>query len=365
MRNNSKIITLTLLIVLIGAIFVFRERFGFIFNYLLASSTISSNEEIVGDGGFGNSLTISPSGALGISFINERGELIFAHKIKNHWEREVVDSHILPGNATSVAFDKKGNPNILYISPSNLQKPVKPSETGNSFCLKLATKVNKGWEIKKVFNSAALSSNLLFDRNNICHISFWSPLKGLMYAKKINEKWNIETIDGGRVGWWNSLALDKDQHPYISYFDFGNKNLLFIFFNGEKWKKEVVDFGPDIGRWNSISLDKKDIPYISYFDQSNGLKYAKRVKGGWEIEIIDKKGSERAEIALDKSDNPIILYIQGKNLNLAKKSGYSWQTRTIASGKIGDHSLLIDKKGNIHILWQDLTSGRLKYTILK
>ena len=371
---------------------IFGENLKFAAGQFLASINIYSKSEIIDSGGFGNSFALSSGGSPAASYINEKEGLIFAEKkAEGGWKKEIVDFEAFAGNATSLAFDGKGDPNILYIDFE--EEPSVLYGAGKNFSLKLAIKINDNWQIEKIFNSAALSCNLIFDENNTTHISFWSPLKGLMYGKKINGKWKIETVESVGVGWWNDLALggaDKEKF-YISYYDFNSKDLLCAFFDDARWQKEIVDFEGDVGRFNSIFADKENNPHISYFDEENSnLKYAIRTDSGWEIETADKEGGERTNILLDEKCNPVISYISSfsgeaeikflsedqveKNLNekkdfrvnennfrLARKNGYIWQIRNIDSGEIGDNSFLIDNNGNIHLLWQNMLSNELKY----
>jgi hypothetical protein len=359
MKQNLKIIisillTLLIFIIFLFSVLVFQGKIG---PSLLAALfwQITNETEIIGDDGFGNSLCLDRLQNPAVSFLNKENELFFAQRVNGRWQKEIVAHDAQAGHQTSLAFDKEGKPNILYIS--------------NNFSLKLATKINSHWKIEKIYENAALSPNLIFDKDNIPHISFWSPYKGLMYGKKIDGKWRIELVDGGKVGWWNSLALDDKALPHISYFDFENKDLLYIFFDGTKWKKEIVDFEGDVGRFNSLILDKENLPHISYVEENFatkpccGVKYAEKEKDGWKIEKVDfERGAEKTKIAF--FDNTFyISYFDGK-FKLAKKINNSWQIYTIAlkGNQGGDTSIFVDKNGKLYLIWQDFDNGKLKYT---
>ena len=361
MKENFKILILVLVIVLGFSIFFLNKKIRFFSGGLfLASPKDFLDIEIIDNGGFGNSLALSLEKNPAVSFLDEERGLIFIQKLGGKWQEEIVDKEALAGNDTSLAFNSKGEANILYID--------------KNFSLKLATKINQEWKIEKIVDGAALSLNLLFDKEDNPLISFWLTSKGaLAFAKKVNSKWQIEIVDSGEVGWWNDLALDKNQNPHISYFDFKNKDLLYAFFDGLCWRKEVVDFEEDVGRWNSILVQGDEV-YISYFDEGNAkLKYAKKGKGGWEIESIDKSDTtgERTNIAQDEDGNLYISYfdLSYSDFKLAKKAkdDKKWQTFTIdEKGEVGgDNSLLIDKEGNIFLSWQDLSHKKLKYSVCK
>lgn len=43
--------------------------------------------------------------------------------------------------------------------------------------------------------------------------------------------------------------------------------------------------------YNSLALDSNDCPHISYCDATSGdLKYARWTGSGWEIEVVDSEG---------------------------------------------------------------------------
>lgn len=356
MRNNLKFIVIALLLILILGVSISRTKINFSLKSLLASLEISDKIEIIGNDGFNNSLTLDIKENPSVSYIDETRGLIFTKRDNAGWKEEVVSVDALAGNQTSLAFDSNGAPYILY--------------TDKNFSLKMAGKKDDKWEIEKIYDDTAISSNLVIDKTNTPHIAFWETSKvALIYGKKAQGKWEIETVENGKVGWWNSLALDQDNYPRISYFDFGNKDLLYVFFDGKSWKKETVDFEGDVGRYSKLVLDSEGNSYITYFDEKNGnLKYAKRVNGGWELEKVNSEGISdgKSSIVLDANRNPFILFfdLTDKNFKLIKKIENSWQTtNTSIKGEAdGDRFLALGMDGKLHLLVQDLVEKKLKYS---
>ena len=78
------------------------------------------------------------------------------------------------------------------------------------------------------------------------------------------------------VGNYCSLALDNDNKPHISYYDYTNGDLKYTRWDGSTWQIETVDSTGDVGSYTSLALDKDNNPHISYYDSPNGyLKYAR------------------------------------------------------------------------------------------
>lgn len=340
----SKKILIFIIFILVFGVFFFGRNY---YSNLLASLTYRRNIEDVGDEGFGNSLVLNSKGEPMIAYATEENKLVFKKKVDNNWQEEIVSNNAFPGNKISLAVNSSGEVYILYIA--------------KDASLNLAHKKEGGWYSEKIFDSAALSCNLVFDENDVLHISFWSPQKGLAYGVLEKNNWKIDIVDYGQVGWWNSLAIDKKQNPHISYFDFKNKNLLYLFFDGKRWQKEVVDKEGEVGSWNSIVVDSDGNPKISYFDETSGnLKFAQKTIGGWLIEKVDKDGivGERTNIILDKSQKPIICYdgLSDNTFRIAKKTDNGWDivivdredratNRQIKGEEGGDNSLTIDNNG--------------------
>ena len=123
--------------------------------------------------------------------------------------------------------------------------------------------------------------------------------------------WNIQTVDSeGRVGERNSIALDSNNYPHISYYDYNRRDLKYARWNGTSWDIETVDSEGSVGEYNSIALDSSNYPHISYFDSwHRGLKYARWDGISWDIETVDTYYvGEWTSIALDNNNYPHISY---------------------------------------------------------
>ena len=81
--------------------------------------------------------------------------------------------------------------------------------------------------------------------------------------------WYKQTVDcnGQSVGLETSLALDSSDYPHISYYDQGNGNLKYAFWDCSHWNIQTVDSEGNVGRGSSIALDSSDYPHISYVNR--------------------------------------------------------------------------------------------------
>ncbi len=169
------------------------------------------------------------------------------------------------------------------------------------------------------------------------------------------------------VGYFSSIALDSDQYPHISYADYGNGNLNYIYWGGAEWTIQTVDDGEDVGYSTSIAIDENDHPHISYLDFGNfDLKYASWSGSTWMIETVDSQGDVgyQTSMDLDSDGNPHISYVDVTNLDLkyATWTGSDWIIETIDTGYIVHKtSIAVDSEDNPHIAYDDYITGNLKY----
>ena len=76
----------------------------------------------------------------------------------------------------------------------------------------------------------------------------------------------------GTVGEYNSLVLDDEEHPHISYFDESNSALKYAYWTGAAWAKEILDNDGYTGAYGSLALNEEDDPLVAYRGD-NRLRY--------------------------------------------------------------------------------------------
>ncbi|MEM3432778.1 MAG: hypothetical protein QXU79_00685 [Candidatus Micrarchaeaceae archaeon] len=145
---------------------------------------------------------------------------------------------------------------------------------------------------------------------------------------RLSYTWFIETVD--EDGDYNpSIALDSSGTPHIAYGSYGY-GLRYAHRVGGIWQKEVIEGGTHKGYADvSLVLDALDHPHIAYWEyMSSTLRYAWNDGTDWYTETIDTRG-ERTSMALDTEGRLHLAYFAGGELRYALRSGTTWYTETV------------------------------------
>jgi len=226
------------------------------------------------------------------------------------------------------------------------------------------------WLIETVDSTGMVGSHnsIALDNNNYPHISYLGNAD-LKYAKWTGLEWSIETVDSvGSAGYNSSIALDSNYYPHISYWESSGGDLKYARWTGSGWSTETVDSADDVGMYSSLALDSNNYPHISYYDRTNSdLKYARWTGSAWLIETVDSAGivGSCTSIVLDSNNYPHISYCHGGNgdLKYAKWTGSSWLIETVDSADYvgGYTSIALDGNDYPHISHFNNTNTDLKY----
>ena len=206
----------------------------------------------------------------------------------------------------------------------------------------------------------------MVDARGVQHFSYAN--NGLKYAYRNGSSWVVQYVDlSPRVGWWNSLAVDKSFHPHISYYDETNQDLKYAYHNGTAWQIQTVDSGGSIGQYTSLALDASDHPHITYYDLTNfKLKYATYNGSAWQFQVIDD-GGPFGSLAIDSGGVLHVSYIdRDAKLRYAFRIATSWTIRTNLDPGARQFwktstSLAVDQFSTPHIAYRDDNAGALKY----
>jgi hypothetical protein len=195
------------------------------------------------------------------------------------------------------------------------------------------------------------------------------------YASSNGTGWNIETLEGGSVG---SFALDSVGNPHVCFlvnpwvpkFQFV---WCYSFFDGSRWHTSTIDENGDFGSC-SLALDSNGNPRVIYDgceyispDHSvtaTSLRYAYLIGEKWNIQTVSTSGNVAGSnsLALDSTNKPHILFLDGETLEYAALTGLDWTTQVIDQKVKYSPSLVLDSSGNPHVIYNDRES--LKYAVL-
>ena len=323
-----------------------------------------------GDVGANSSLALDSSGNPHLTYSNNtHSDLKYAYWIQGNWTIETIEKGGTVGTSTSLALDASDNPHVSYDE----------YPTGG---IKYASWNGSTWSVQSLDPNGAYSS-LALDTNAAPHISYcfyWAnyipPCNELRYAHYTGGNWEFETVaSGGWLGEYNSLALDNNGNPHISYFDFTGTALKYAYKTGANWNIETIDAGVLLEQATSLALDAQGNPHVSYavtydYDVQNNvrdLRYAHRTANGWVVETVDGDGfvGMYSSLALDQSGKPHISYFDRTQdaLKYASRTGKRWVTEIVdASGSVGKFtSLALDSGDRAHISYQAQDRQALKY----
>lgn len=200
------------------------------------------------------------------------------------------------------------------------------------------------WDLTPVDQSGYVGrwTSIAVDEDDYGHISYYDFTNwALKYAWYDGSDWNTTTIDDYEgdtiVGEYTSIALSYQGAPQVlyvdvSWYDRTQGNLMHCHFpHGDPpGYIGIVDSNNDVGGYTSIALDSDNVPHISYYDFTHtALKHAWLTPTGWTSEVVDNDGDvgKYTSIAIDGSDHLYISYYCDDNhddLKCAIYNGSQW-----------------------------------------
>ena len=222
------------------------------------------------------------------------------------------------------------------------------------------------WESEVITSEPGFwEASLALDQGNNPHVSYrlyhvdngGVQYDKMLYSYKDAQGW-VSSIFDNDGGAYESLAIDSQGRPHISYFDQQSEDLVYTYLDGNHWQAQIIDQHDrdPVGGFTSIVLDENDNPRISYIDWTRPyrIKYASNDGSTWDItEFPGWLG--RTSLTLDSSGNPHI----AAGGEYGYWDGSSWQISAFTSDSgIGWLSIELDSAGNPHIAYSD---GMVKY----
>ena len=303
--------------------------------------------------------------------------LKYAYEDKNGWHIQTIESTASgSGYYVSLVLDSKGNPHLVYEDIFG---------DGNPYTLRYAYYNGTTWQFTNLTTS--YPGNTRGDNTVFCNlvlyqdqprISFYNETSGdIVYMYQNGTNWVSENAakDGG---YYNSLAIDSSGNPEISYYSispssgFGSLRYAKRSSSGT-WQVQIVDNSADnVGQWNSIDIDSNDNPYISYIYNDGSLRYASWNGTQWNTDenvsssvpspyLISSLPSTDCKLILDQSNSPLIAYedVVSTDLEYAYYEGGSWISMGInnVNGTNGWISLTSNSMGVPYISYETATTN--------
>jgi len=316
-------------------------------------------------------MVIDNDGNFHIGYHDEsRGAVRYAFRSKNEleWHTMQVDAG---GSALSLAVDSAGRPHFAYAGEY---------EHGLRYAHWDGTKWSKQTidpERIAFWNSIQLS------REGLPRISYYQRLwqdstyaLHLKYASFDGKAWFTETVDPeSATGKFNSLALDSEGNPHISYSDVDRGDLRYVYWDGSQWHYSAPDSHRASDGWvglaNCIVIDPNNRAHIAYLDVDHRkVKYTHWTGKKWETEFVDQligraDNIDRISLKLDRDDRPHMVYYDSGlgMLKYAVRLDDGWHIERIdPSPQTGLHpSLSLDNGGRAFVSYYDMANGALRF----
>ena len=307
----------------------------------------------------------------------------YAYFDGNSWQTKTLVSlekwGIVQG---SLALDPDDHPHISYSSYYHGINDY------NNWELKYAYFDGNSWQVTTVDQQMVrtnisygvnYANSLALDSNNRPHISYVytkieTGLESVNYAYFDGNSWQGETLSSGKFGQYHgsSLALDSNGRPQISYYDYYAQELKYIYFDGNAWQTTTVDQGNRVINF-SLALDHLDRPHIGYLVEHplenvfyTEVRYAYFDGASWQVTTLDSKGGFYISLDLDPNDNPHLAYSDWDAIKYAYLHTSQWEISSVdIDSHVGSYSsIALDSKDRPYIIYQKVYPDmvELKYT---
>jgi len=283
------------------------------------------------------------------------------------WTKEVADTS---GRSMSLAADAEGNVHMSYgAAEGRLKYAFRPAGP------------NSKW-FAMVLGGGVAYTNLKVDAQNnphICSTYLSLPLRYFHYDGKNWTSQEIAPEDTNAVPLACSVAISSDGTPRLSWYRLVSgehmyAHLRYAELREGAWMMRTVDYDMQTGKWNSMILDSQGNPIISYDAFVKGLMKIGRWNGTeWAISVVDSRGAHGTDYSLGMGSSVVmdakgfihVVYYSDSELRHAWKDENSWKVEVVdritPTGAATDYrsSILVDRDGILHVSYEDF--GVLKH----
>jgi hypothetical protein len=290
------------------------------------------------------------------------------------WRVDTVDK-AGAGMFSSMKADTAGNLHVAYI----------PAIDGHPLMYAFWDHKLQKWFTMKVSNVASFCT-LALDSKQHPHISYADHGTGLgaklRHAWWDGNKWQVIPItvqSGAVVAYYTSIALDKNDKPMFSFYDYADPGNNFrlrmraVMWMGDYFEADTVDAQGGSGKYNSLAIDSQGTAHLAYANvkyESSSLRYATWNGAEWKTQYLEgAPGSPTvtASVALilDSKDTPHITYslLEKKEVKYATRVDGKWRTEPVAplrkEAYPDRNGIALDPDGNPYISYYDAGTGAL------
>lgn len=358
MIEHTKPTTAILSLALAFCIFASGAAYG--------GGTTSTEKIDTGNMFYNPSIAVGNNDEPNICYEDSTGNLVFAEKIENGWDKVIIETLADNSFAASLDIDQDGNPHISY--------------TVKDVGLKYAMRKGSDWAISVVDGGYVGASSLAIDPKGFVHISYIDGTNHtLKYARQTGSSWQIEIVemfDNDTNVIYNEIEIDSDENPHIIYsYQMGwlpDSDMVIRYAQRQigDWAIETISTqGQSVP--TSFCLDSNDHPNVVLW--SVQLSYAVKTDEGWQIELVPSTLSYMSSdsLAFNSKNEPILCYFDPENrtVNVATRSGQRWNVSELYHSKLLGQwvsiSPVLDSKDNYHILLEDTVNFELFYLYVR
>jgi hypothetical protein len=273
----------------------------------------------------------------------------------------------------TLRLDSKQRPHISYADHgTGLGARLRHAEwDGNSW--KVTPITIQAGAVVAYYTGLALDAN---DKPFFSYYDYADPGNNFRLRMRsvfwIDDHWEARTVDAqGGSGKFNDAVIDSAGRPQIAYANVKaeTSGLRYAIWNGSSWMTEILEGGAGPVPVFSVAmlLDKRDNPHITYsLTQTGTIKYATKVGGQWVMQAVDSVRQvaypDRNGIALDDQGNPYISYYDAKMgvLKVASRHNGKWMAETLDSNFSGFTSSLAIDHDTLWVAYADEMGKGLK-----
>ncbi len=322
------------------------------------------------------SLAFDKNDRPGIAYMDTFNHTLkFARWIGSAWLLQTVDGPTSSNTYPTLVFDSQDSPMVAYIADFN---------DTSAFQVKFARWNGSMWSVyPAVDTGTGYFPSLALDLNGAPHIAYFrddfTRSGGLMYASWTGSAWSLQVVDEDSYkGKDNCLAFDSLGKPHISYWDDWD-GVKYASWNGSAWVTEMIDTGVAVDALGQTSLAfaAGDVPLAAVAlgsgDSHLTYLYKRASGGGWFRDYIGVGRFPSLAVTPDGKPHASFFDYEQGALRYASLEAwavvppYTWKYETIDYGaQVGQGvSAAVDRQGQPHVAYMDLTHGLLKYATLE